>query len=71
MTMIFTILQVLLSLTLITLILLQSSKGGLGGGLGGGELYRTKRGAEKIVFTSTLVVAVLFLIISIISVLIR
>ena len=71
MILIFTILQVMLSILLIALILLQSSKGGLGGGLGGGELYRTKRGAEKIVFSSTIGVAVLFLIISIISVVIR
>ena len=65
------IIQVLLSIALITLILLQSSKGGLGGGLGGGELYRTKRGAEKIIFTSTIVVAVLFLITSLANVAIR
>ena len=65
------IIQVLLSISLIALILLQSSKGGLGGGLGGGELYRTKRGAEKIIFTSTIVVAVLFLITSLANVAIR
>lgn len=62
------ILQVLLSGTLMALILLQSSKGGLGGGLGGGQLYRTKRGAEKLIFTSTIVVAVLFLLTSLINV---
>lgn len=65
------IIQVLLSISLIALILLQSSKGGLGGGLGGGELYRTKRGAEKIIFTSTIIVAVLFLITSLANVAIR
>lgn len=62
------VLQVILSATLMTLILLQSSKGGLGGGLGGGQLYRTKRGAEKIIFTSTIITAVLFLITSLINV---
>lgn len=65
------IIQVLLSISLIALILLQSSKGGLGGGLGGGQLYRTKRGAEKIIFTSTIVVAILFLITSLTNVAIR
>lgn len=65
------IVQVLLSISLIALILLQSSKGGLGGGLGGGQLYRTKRGAEKIIFTSTIIVAVLFLITSLANVAIR
>lgn len=62
------VLQVILSVTLMALILLQSSKGGLGGGLGGGQLYRTKRGAEKIIFTSTIITAVLFLITSLINV---
>jgi protein translocase SecG subunit len=65
---VFLVLQVLLSITLMGLILLQSSKGGLGGGLGGGELYRTKRGAEKVIFTGTIVVGALFLITSLINV---
>lgn len=65
------ILQIICSILLITLILLQSSKGGLGGGLGGGELYRTKRGAEKVIFTATIVVAVLFLFTSLANVMIR
>lgn len=71
MNVVLSVIQILVSLGLITLILLQSSKGGLGGGLGGGELYRTKRGAEKIVFTATIVLSVLFLMTSIISVLLR
>ncbi|MCL4200442.1 preprotein translocase subunit SecG [Patescibacteria group bacterium] len=71
MNIVLSVIQIVVSLGLITLILLQSSKGGLGGGLGGGELYRTKRGAEKIVFTSTIVLSVLFLVTSIISVLLR
>ncbi len=71
MTIVFTIIQILLSVCLIGLILLQSSKGGLGGGLGGGELYRTKRGAEKMVFSTTIIVAVLFLITSVVAVIIR
>lgn len=62
------VLQVIFSVTLMALILLQSSKGGLGGGLGGGQLYRTKRGAEKIIFISTIITAVLFLITSLINV---
>lgn len=56
---------------LICLILLQSSKGGLGGGMGGGEFYRTKRGAEKIVFNATVIAAILFLCTSIANVLLR
>lgn len=71
MTVVFLILQIVLSITLGALILLQSSKGGFGGGYGGGESFRTKRGAEKVVFTSTIVVAVLFLITSLVNVAIR
>ncbi|HLD25303.1 MAG TPA: preprotein translocase subunit SecG [Patescibacteria group bacterium] len=65
------IIQILVSVILMTLILLQSSKGGLGGALGGGELYRTKRGAERIVFTTTIVVAFIFLIVSLLNVALR
>lgn len=66
-----TVIDILLAITLIALILLQNSKGGLGSAFGGGEVYRTKRGAEKIVFTSTIVVATLFLITSLLTVAIR
>lgn len=69
--MILLIVQILVSVSLMVLILLQSSKGGFGGGFGGGELYRTKRGAEKIVFTATIVTACIFLITSLINVAIR
>ena len=63
--------HLIVTVALIGLILLQSSKGGLGGGLGGGEFYRTKRGAEKIVFNATVITAVLFLCTSIINVIVR
>jgi len=65
-----TAIQIIVSLLLIGLIILQSSKGGLGGGLGGGELYRTKRGAERIVFILTIVCSVLFLITAIANLLV-
>ncbi len=66
-----TVIQVMVSLGLIALILLQSSKGGFGSAFGGGEMYRTKRGAEKIVFTSTIVLAAIFLITSLLNVMFR
>lgn len=65
------IVHVLMSVGLIGLILLQSSKGGLGSAFGGGGSFRTKRGAEKIVFNATIVFAVLFLLTSILNVIIR
>lgn len=63
--------HVLVSIGLIGLILLQSSKGGLGSAFGGGESFRTKRGAEKVVFNATIALAVLFLVTSILNVIIR
>jgi protein translocase SecG subunit len=65
------VIQILMGIAVIGLILLQSSKGGLGGGIGSGEVYRSKRGAEKIVFRATIVFASIFLVTSIISVFMR
>ncbi len=64
------IVQLVSAVALIGLILLQSSKGGLSGSVGG-EPYRTKRGAEKIVFKLTIGTAFLFFIISIFNLLIK
>ena len=62
--------HVLVTLALMTLILLQNSKGGLQSGAGG-EMYRSRRGAERIVFTATIVLTVIFFITSIVSLVIR
>jgi preprotein translocase subunit SecG len=46
---------------LIISILLQNQSSGLGGIFGGeGNIYRTKRGAEKVIFIATIVLAILF-----------
>jgi preprotein translocase subunit SecG len=71
MNIVFLIIHILVAVGLIGLILLQNSKGGLGGGLGSGEMYRSKRGAERIVFIATIVLAGIFFITSIINLLIR
>lgn len=66
MTLAIQILQVLLSVTLITLIMIQSEGSGLGGSLfGGGEVYHSKRGIERTLFIFTIVVAVFFIFSSI------
>lgn len=54
--------QVILSIVLIASILLQVRGAGLGSvfGGGGGEFYRSKRGVEKLLYRSTIIVAVLF-----------
>jgi len=59
--------QIVVSILLIIGVLLQSRGGGLSsmfGGGGGGDAYRTKRGAEKFIFRATIVLAILFLVIS-------
>lgn len=62
--------QCIVAVLLIVLILLQTSKGGLGNAFGGADYYRTKRGAERIVFIATVVTAVLFLLSSVINLMI-
>lgn len=55
--------QIILSIILVALVLMQESSAGAGGAFGGGDasgLSHTKRGAEKIVFVTTIIVALLF-----------
>ncbi len=54
--------QIAVSVLLIAAILLQSRGTGLGATFGGeGNVYRTKRGVEKVLFRSTIAFAVIFL----------
>lgn len=65
--MLFNIIQIIISLLLIAAVLLQQrGVGGLGAAFGGGEsgAYRTKRGFEKKLFISTIVLAALFICIA-------
>jgi preprotein translocase subunit SecG len=60
--------QIVLAIALTLIILLQVRGGGLGGIFGQPDtVYRTKRGVEKTMFQLTIVLAVLFIIIAIIS----
>ena len=55
------IIQIVLSVLLVTAILLQQRGSGLGSAFGGeGNVFRTKRGVEKILFYATIGIAVLF-----------
>ncbi len=58
--------QIVLSVLLIVCILLQQSEAGLGGAFGGGDGFssghHTKRGAEKIIFNATIVIAIAFVV---------
>ncbi len=64
------IVQIILSVTLIALVLLQGNKGaGLGGVFGGdGGVYKTRRGVEKTLYNATIVVSVIFFLVSMLSV---
>ena len=64
-------LQVGVAILLIAAILLQQRGSGLSAAFGGeGNVYHTKRGLEKIVFISTIVLGVLFLILAFLNLLI-
>ncbi len=63
--------HIVVAVALISLILLQTSKGGLGSAFGEIGFYRTKRGAEKLIFWATIIFACLFLITSVINLLVR
>ncbi len=64
----FNVAQIVLSIALILTILLQVRGGGLGGIFGQADtVYRTKRGVEKTLLQLTIVLAVLFIGVSLIS----
>ena len=60
--------QIVLSVALILSIMLQVKGGGMGGIFGQADsVYRTKRGIERTLFQMTIVLAVIFIIISIVA----
>ncbi|MBU0546524.1 preprotein translocase subunit SecG [Patescibacteria group bacterium] len=62
---IFNIVQLVLALLLIITILLQQKGSGLGSAFGGSSnIYSTKRGVDKVLFQSTIVIAVIFFAVS-------
>lgn len=68
---IFNILQIILAILLITSILLQHRGTSLGGAFGGeGNVYRSRRGAEKFLLYATIVFAALFVGLAIANILI-
>lgn len=65
------ILHSVISIGLVTLILLQTGKGGLGRAFGGGDQFRSKRGAEQLIFRVTIAVMLLFFITSVLSLVVQ
>lgn len=60
--------QILISAALTVAILLQTPGKGLGSIFGSsGEFYRSKRGMEKLVFYLTIILAILFFIVSLLN----
>jgi preprotein translocase subunit SecG len=68
--MILNIIQLILAVLLTIAILMQNRGTGLGSAFGGdGNVYRTKRGVESFLFKATIVLAALFIVISLANVL--
>jgi len=64
------IIQIVISVALITAVLFQVKGGGLGGIFGQSDsVFRTKRGIEKYLFIATIVLVVIFVALSIVSML--
>lgn len=62
------VVQITVSILLVAAILIQSKGSGLGMAFGGTSMvYRTKRGAEKVIFRATIVLAVFFMLVSIVQ----
>lgn len=56
-----------IAILLIVSVLLQNRSGGLGtvfGGSGGGEFYRSKRGLEAFLYNGTIILGILFAVVS-------
>ena len=67
--------QLILSAILVAVVLLQQSDASLGGAFGGGDdtgaIRHTRRGAEKVLFNTTIVVGILFTVAALIALLIH
>jgi preprotein translocase subunit SecG len=67
------IVQIIISICLITAVLLQVRGQGLGGIFGGTDsgIYKTRRGAERTLFNLTIVLVVLFFLFALASVILQ
>ena len=66
------IIQIILSIAVMALVLLQAKGSGLSGVFGGdGGVYKTRRGIERTLFNVTIGVTIAFFTVSVISVLVN
>lgn len=63
------LIQIILAVILIVIVLIQQKGAGLGSTFGGGDLsfYRTKRGAEKLLFYLTIIISIAFIVSSLLG----
>lgn len=63
------IIQIIVAVALIAVILIQQKSGGLSEVFGGGgaNIYKTKRGAEKFLFITTIILSIAFLSLALIN----
>jgi len=67
------VIQIIISIALIAIILVQAKGAGGLGGIFGGEgsgVFRTRRGVERTLFSVTIGLAVVFFVVSLVSVLV-
>lgn len=70
--MIIPVLQIIIAVLIVVLILLQERSAGLSGLLGGGDMggfYQTRRGLEKIIFTATITLVIVFVALAVVELL--
>jgi protein translocase SecG subunit len=66
--MVLDLLQLLIAISLTTIIVIQAKGSGLGSTFGGqSQTYHSKRGVEKAIFTTTIILAVLFTLVSMLN----
>lgn len=66
------IIQIVISVLLITAVLLQQRGTGLSATFGGeGNIYRTKRGVEKVLYIGTIVLAIIFFGVALANILVK
>ena len=70
--MVFLLIQIFIAILLIVTILIQARGAGLGEAWGGSsEFFTSRRGMEKIIFLATIVLAILFLLSSIVNLILK
>ena len=64
--------QIAVSIALVVIIVIQQKGAALGAGFGGGgEIYSTKRGAQKKIHYATIILATVFLVLGVLNIVIQ